>query len=652
MKRYLKGLSLLLVGLSVFVACKDSDGYIPGEWDAEENYANIYFEGTSESHEFAPTDDTKLTLKVFRRDTIGALTVNLEPVINTDSVFVVGPAVFADGDSVATFDVTFDKAQIGKTYNLQLTSTDPKLVSSYSKGIVYNVDIIRVKWNLVGQGIIQDNFSQSFNGAQGVFDVYVRDDDHNKFRFDNLFEDIAVKAGRTLDGNQTKQAYVSILKKGDVLGSVTVTQTGLIGFADDLNTGYVHPDYGADILICHPYGFSSTKTEDKWSYNKVLGYQDNGLPTQIQIAPFYYMNGVGGWNYSQYDGVILITFPGVHVDYEAYFDPFDTDGDDFQWNPVKTFDFTNTVTGEVRSNIMLQKATCTVSTDKCDEVFLAQYGEPYRLIGPFVDGYDIYFFVKNGKVTIPDDFADYFELQETGMVSSPLNTPLYAAINVDKSSITTVEVEDSIDFKDINLNMSFFDKKGQTTFGTADMLLNNVTWTKVATGTYYYVMFSENEDRSPEADPGYELYKRDDKDNVFKITNWLMGTDFMFTWDQATNACEVQLQEIGYEHPTYGPMYIIEGALYNSEKYGENTSYYDPGTKVFHFFPAYIVEAGSFGQVEEFFEITEEAAVKRHAPLKFGNAKLNSSIKRYSPWKAKKLAQPYSSKPALERFTR
>ena len=629
----------MLAGLSVFVACNNEDTIEKATWDANENYANIYFKGTSASYEFAPTDECKVTLKVYRRDSLGALTVNLEPTINTDDVFTVGPAVFADKDTVATFDVTFPNAEIGKTYTLQLSSTDPNLVSSWSQGIVYNLNIMRVKWNYVGKATLEEYF---VFGGSGQFDLYMRDDDHNKFRFDNMFEEIAANTETTLDGNQTAQAFVSILRKGDVLGSVTVTQAGLVGFVDDINTGFMHPTYGADILICHPYGFSSTKTEDMWSYNKVLDYQDNGLPTQIQIAPFYYMNGVGGWNYSQKEGYVIITFPGYEpvVTYEAYFDPYDEDGDDFEWSDVKTFDFTNTVTGEVRSNVMLKKATCKVNTDNCDETFLAKYGVPYCLVSPFVDGYDIYFFVKNNKVIIPDDYAYDFELQETGMTADPLQTAIYAAINTEDSYFTTVGEGDDVEVKEINLNMSFYDKKGKTSFGTANMLLNNVSWTKVATGTYYYVMFSENEDGSPEADPGYELYKRDDKDNVFKITDWLMGTDFMFTWDKATNACEIPLQEIGYEHPNYGMMYIIEGANYNPDKYGEHTSYYDPETKVFHFFPAYVVEAGSFGQVEELFEITEEAAVKRQAPLKFGNAKLNTSIKKNSPWKAVKLAEP------------
>jgi hypothetical protein len=27
------------------------------------------------------------------------------------------------------------------------------------------------------------------------------------------------------------------------------------------------------------------------------------------LAPYYYINGLGGWNYTEYDGVVVITLP-------------------------------------------------------------------------------------------------------------------------------------------------------------------------------------------------------------------------------------------------------------------------------------------------------------------------------------------------------
>lgn len=635
MKKYMKGLFFLLAGLSVFVACKEDDDITVGKWDAADNYANIYFEKSGESYELAPTDETTVKIPVYRRNTAGALDATLTATINTDDAFTFGPAKFADGDSLAYITVNFPKTEIGKNYTLQLSSEDPNLVSAYSKGIVYTLDIIRVKWNFVGKGYITE--VGFFGGNTGEFDVYVRDDDNFKFRFDNLFDDLVTKAGKTLDGNQTKQAYVSILRPGDVLGSTTVTKTGLVGFEDDLNTGYAHPTYGADILICHPYGFSSTKAESNWSFNKVLGYQENGLPKQIQIAPFYYMNGIGGWNYTQNAGMVVITFPGVHIDYEAVFE------DDFEWSDVKTFDFTNTLTGEV-NNVMLQKATCTTNEDKCDSVFMATYGVPYRIKDAYAEDNDIVFFVKKKKVYIPDDedFEDYY-YQATGLTDPTTGKDIYAYIESEGSSI----VWDGDDIKEITINAFFLninydeeeDEDIPNILGNGPQTLNNVIWVEYATGTYYYVAFAENEEGNPEPDPGYKMYYREDKPEMCKITDWLMGTDFQFTWNRTTNDCAVAYQSINYDYPDYGAMYIIEGASYD-DRYAEKKSYYDPATKTFHFFPVYFVSAGSFGQYEEFFEITEGgASVKKFAPKWRGNQNFLRYNKAQKDWEKIKANQ-------------
>ena len=658
MKKIFKYSLLMLSVVAAFVACKDEDRTAPGEWDANPNYANVYFENTTQQVELDPTAATTATIAIYRRDTIGARTIKMDVAENTDGVFTVGDAVFADGDSVAYITVDFPKAEIGKTYTLTLTSSDPDLVSSYSQDVSYTLNVTRIKWNLVGKGTIQDNFKYCFNQASGQFDVYVRDDDPMKFRFDNLFDEIAANAGLTLDGNQTQQAFVSILKKGDVLGGVTVTQSDLIGFEEDLNTGYVMPDYGAEILICHPYGFSSTHEESNWSHNKVLGYQENGLPTQIQIAPFYYMNGVGGWNYTQQDKMVIITFPGYEpvVTYEAKFD------DDFEWSDVKTFDLTNSETGEVSSNIMLQKAVCTVTTDNCDSVFLEQYGVPYRIQNAFAQGYDLYFFVKSGKIVIPEDFEDYFFLQETGLTTEPMKTPIYAMINTDESRFNTVEIDDSIDVTDVTLNITFTDEDGGKDFGTADIILNNVTWTQIGTGTYTYVGgASAMQQEGPIPDEGLPFSKRDDKDDIFKISHWFYDVDFQFTWDKETNACVIPVQYTGLSFEGYGDVYVCDVAEFtgNPAYYENFPCTFNPETQTFSFNPIYFIyqEPNKYqwlGDDPETFVLDVDGVKALKAPL---TVKLNLNnarriFKRKNVWKGVKLAQPYSSKPAFQRFTR
>ena len=53
------------------------------------------------------------------------------------------------------------------------------------------------------------------------------------------------------------------------------------------------------IYVCHPSGWSSLSSD----LNKVLDAKT------IQIAPYYYIDGLGGWNYTKYDGVIIIELP-------------------------------------------------------------------------------------------------------------------------------------------------------------------------------------------------------------------------------------------------------------------------------------------------------------------------------------------------------
>ena len=111
-----------------FTACSDDKvDYERGTWDANENYADIYFAESSKTVELDPADPLTTTLKVYRRveheytyakDSLGndsitndtivtklpKLTLKLDIVSNTDSVFEVSDAEFAEGDTVVRDD--------------------------------------------------------------------------------------------------------------------------------------------------------------------------------------------------------------------------------------------------------------------------------------------------------------------------------------------------------------------------------------------------------------------------------------------------------------------------------------------------------------------------------------------------------------------
>ena len=111
-----------------------------------------------------------------------------------------------------------------------------------------------------------------------------------------------------VDYKGSDSLFIYVLGPGWSLMDVPITIDGLVYF-DDCNTGYYHREYKDDIWILHPSRFIGYDNENDWLYNRVLSYQENGMPKEIQLAPYYYLFNVGGWPYTDEDGILIITFP-------------------------------------------------------------------------------------------------------------------------------------------------------------------------------------------------------------------------------------------------------------------------------------------------------------------------------------------------------
>jgi hypothetical protein len=77
------------------------------------------------------------------------------------------------------------------------------------------------------------------------------------------------------------------------------TEDGII-YYDDFFIGLNYDgDKNQPIYACHPTSFKEISSEhNKWIDAKTA-----------QFAPYYYIQDLGGWNNTQYDGVIVITLP-------------------------------------------------------------------------------------------------------------------------------------------------------------------------------------------------------------------------------------------------------------------------------------------------------------------------------------------------------
>ena len=606
MKIYNKTLGLLAVAASlVFAGCSDDDDFKPGEWDGPKDSQNVAFVGTSQSVELDPAEPTTVIINLTRTNTKGECNVPVEVLSNTDDVFEVKDAYFADGDSLGTLQVDFPKATIGKSYKVELAITDKKYSSSYNTGKFYTYTVNRVKWVSLGMGTLQENF-----WFEDEFEVEIlqKDGDPTQFRIMHPFDAYA----SILDGNQSEYISLRILPTDTDLADVTSVLKGVSLTTKDLvyfpiiNTGYFHSSYGQDVLIVHPAHFSSLCSEDNFKKSKVVSYKADGAPAQIQLAPYYYMNGVGGWNNITEDGVVLINFPGFTPKYEASIE------DDFEWQAVYEGEYKSALLG-TSTGATLEEGVCVNETDSCGARFEEEQGKLYRIASPYAQGYDLLFCVKDGWIVVPEDYT----MQPTG--TKALGSDVYATINGLKSSFEDGKV---------TLNITFTNKDKSLEYGTTDEVLENISWTPTYLGTYTYNFFFANEDGSPYYDEGLVLSQCDQNENKWKISSVFMGVDFVFNFDPKTNEVTFEEQSTGYEYPGYGMVYVAPLVKGNPYVDAEAPSYFEDG--VFNFGLVYAIPAAGvyFTNCVGYETFTVTDAYDASAPVMLRNVKKNLSVKK------------------------
>lgn len=607
--------SLLAGALALtVVSCSDDYEYEGrGTWDAASNYADIYFPTTDSVIELDPADPTVATVKVKRKNTAGALVVPFKVTGNTENVFEVGQATFADGAEEAVLTVNFPKAEVGTPYTLQLTLDDPSLVSKYSTDIIYTLNLTRVKWNLLGICNFAENYWWEMDTD---VEIYQRDDKPNVFRIMHPFDEVVdyyTSEGYTFcDGTHPEYIVLTILQPGDVVrdevysGPITVKGRDLVDY-NCFSTGYFHSTYGATVKCYHPKSMKSTADEASWSYNRVLSYQEDGkTPGQIQLAPFYYMDGVGGWNQSQSDGQIVITFPGYTPLYTASIEE-----DDFEWEVVFSGLFTSEQLGTASDGVTLYRGVAKADVEEaypgCYERFEEQYGTPYLIEGPYAEGYDIIFGVKDGEVKV----IEGFESQPLGIQA--VGNDVYGVIGAGGSSVT-----DAV----ISLKITFQNKKGDIEYGTTVEKLENLTWSEVGTGVYTYGVepMANNSGSAYEGTEDATLYQCNELPEQYILKPWASSEDGLKFTLSAKDGKIRFYQFTGDSYPGYGDIYFIDLEAYNPS-YTQYLGEYVADTKTYEFCGSYVIPAAGvgFGLIYETFVLGGDTPTPAAAPMKAKN---------------------------------
>ena len=632
-----------LASAALFTACSDDDDKYagPGEWNAAADYANIYFKETSMTESVDPTAPTTASFKVYRRvqheyafgkdaqgnDSITsdkittplpARTVKLDIIENTNNVFKISDATFAEGDTVATVNLTYDGAEVGIPHVLKVSSADPSLVSYYSKDITYTYTVTRVKWNSLGTGKLEENY---YIGYSSQVEILQRDDAPNQFRVMHPLDEALeqAKADPNWDPgefNGKQPEYIEL----------TVDKNGIVTF-EEFNSGCFNLNYEADVWIRHPKWASSTKDPSNWTHNKVLSYQADGkTPGQIQLAPWYYMDGVGGWNHTQNDGDIVITFPGFTPEYVATLE-------DFSWEKLFTGVTISEKLGQTIEGATLLQGVpnAEVLAEEGDSCFIRCYeqmGHPYIITNAYAEDYELLFCVTNdGKVVVPEGY----ELQATGLTA--LGDDVYAKINGGKSTFSETLVV---------LNITFCNEDESVVYGTTNETFVNPTYKEVGTGVYTYGV----EALSNNAGSAYE----GTENSTLYLCEQMPGTYYLKPWANSEEGLNFTLGKDGHirfyqftgdTYPNYGDIYFIDLEAYNPA-YTDYLGTYDPETKTFTFSGSYYIpDAGAgFGLISETFVLGATAPSEaRSIPAKELGMKMDRSMKaasRFIPTKVEK----------------
>lgn len=609
----------ILSMLTVFglVSCSDDYEYQPGEWDAPEDYADVAFLNSGAAEELDPADPTQIAIHLTRRNTKGDVVVPVKILENTDNVFTLGECKFSDGDSLATFVANFPKAEVGKEYTLQLTVDDSKFVSSYSNSILYTYKVTRVKWNPAGYILengskiegyatyTDDIISSYWSIAQLSYPVRLqeREDTPGFFRIVNAYSENWPYASYA---DKSKDYYLFVDATDPEYAFIT---GGLTDLGVNINDAGTHEvlsfvDYQAKkdgVDLSNPSELKAFKKKypeygGKYANGKIT-FPKQGLLQAVGGDGYYYANSHGAFG--------LVVDPSKDL-YVA------TIENDFEWKEVYAGEFMSAQLG-TSTGTVLEEGVCVTEKDSCGARFEKEFGKPYRIVAPYADGCDLIFCVKNGKVTVLEDYESQF------IGTKAMGADVYAKINGSKSAFEEGKVK---------LNITFTNEEGTIEYGTTDEILENISWTPTYLGTYTYNFFFANEDGSPYYDEGLVLSQCDQNENKWKISSVFMGVDFVFNFDPKTNEVTFEEQSTGYEYPGYGMVYVAPLVKGNPYVDAEAPSYFEDG--VFNFGLVYAIPAAGvyFTNCVGYETFTVTDAYDASAPVMLRNVKKNLSVKK------------------------
>ncbi len=205
--KLIKSILFALAATAMSVGCEQNELPNPyGEMEDPNNYG-VYFptQTSSTNLQLEAKDPAQVVYRVRRTNvldpiivpTVITVTVGDEEIANPESIFKVEPIAFDSGEEESKFKVSFENAEVGKEYSVNIRVEDPKYISIYGEketGISFTV--LRANWKSLGIGKWRDDIISSMYGgitnpnAEIDVEIYEREDLPGYFRMQAFSGDL------------------------------------------------------------------------------------------------------------------------------------------------------------------------------------------------------------------------------------------------------------------------------------------------------------------------------------------------------------------------------------------------------------------------------------------------------------------------------
>lgn len=277
-----------IVMAALFTSCnKDNEGAIYNNQEG----AGLSFTASTLVAVEVPASNPVFEVEILRGNISGAASGNVTATLKVGETELSGVTVsgynFADGQNSTTVSVNISPLEVGVVGSLTLTIADADASVGAIKSATMKVSKA-YEWESLGKGAFVDNFFGFVSEPE-----IMKAKGYERYRVMAPCEDYRLNP----DPSDTWVAswsapYIELW-----------VEDGLV-FFDKYFTGQNYDgDKTCPIYVYHPSAFSDLNSLEFWQHNKFLSDK------VIQLAPYYYIDGLGGWNKTQTDGMILIQLP-------------------------------------------------------------------------------------------------------------------------------------------------------------------------------------------------------------------------------------------------------------------------------------------------------------------------------------------------------